>query len=77
MALDLLILIQAHYYEDEAAPTGTCAVCVVGGERSAIYDNTSFQLLCFLLLCGFRIIYSKSFFDDLYLSCLVVYTFID
>lgn len=25
---------QVHYYEDETAPTGTCAVCVVGGERS-------------------------------------------
>jgi hypothetical protein len=24
---------QVHYYEDESAPTGTCAVCVVGGER--------------------------------------------
>ncbi|MBO8907879.1 hypothetical protein INO82_14395, partial [Staphylococcus aureus] len=24
------------YYEDESAPTGTCAVCVVGGERSLI-----------------------------------------
>lgn len=24
---------QAHYYEDETALTGTCAVCVVGGER--------------------------------------------
>jgi adenosine kinase len=28
--------VKAHYYEDEAAPTGTCAVCVVGGERSLI-----------------------------------------
>jgi adenosine kinase len=28
--------VTAHYYEDEAAPTGTCAVCVVGGERSLI-----------------------------------------
>ncbi|GJN02335.1 hypothetical protein PR202_ga19674 [Eleusine coracana subsp. coracana] len=27
---------QAHYYEDENAMTGTCAVCVVGGERSLI-----------------------------------------
>lgn len=27
------ILTQAHYYEDKTAPTGTCAVCVVGGER--------------------------------------------
>ncbi|KAG6765209.1 hypothetical protein POTOM_029233 [Populus tomentosa] len=27
--------VNVHYYEDEAAPTGTCAVCVVGGERSA------------------------------------------
>ncbi|CDP17399.1 unnamed protein product [Coffea canephora] len=25
-----------HYYEDESAPTGTCAVCVVGGERSLV-----------------------------------------
>jgi len=29
---------QVHYYEDEAAPTGTCAVCVVGGERSVLPD---------------------------------------
>ncbi|KAH9735124.1 Adenosine kinase [Citrus sinensis] len=25
-----------HYYEDESASTGTCAVCVVGGERSLV-----------------------------------------
>ncbi|GJW25919.1 adenosine kinase 2 [Tanacetum coccineum] len=25
-----------HYCEDETAPTGTCAVCVVGGKRSLI-----------------------------------------
>lgn len=24
---------QVQYYEDETAPTGTCGVCVVGGER--------------------------------------------
>ncbi|GJY03667.1 adenosine kinase 2, partial [Tanacetum coccineum] len=28
--------LNVHYYEDETAPTGTCAVCVVGGERSLI-----------------------------------------
>ncbi|KAJ6690459.1 hypothetical protein OIU85_006698 [Salix viminalis] len=28
--------VNVHYYEDEAASTGTCAVCVVGGERSLI-----------------------------------------
>ncbi|KAK9049795.1 hypothetical protein SSX86_031236, partial [Deinandra increscens subsp. villosa] len=28
--------VNVHYYEDETAPTGTCAVCVVGGERSLI-----------------------------------------
>ncbi|KAK4790159.1 hypothetical protein SAY86_017463 [Trapa natans] len=28
--------VNVHYYEDDAAPTGTCAVCVVGGERSLI-----------------------------------------
>ncbi|KAJ1271887.1 hypothetical protein BS78_06G160100 [Paspalum vaginatum] len=28
--------INAHYCEDENAPTGTCAVCIVGGERSLI-----------------------------------------
>ncbi|KAF8704104.1 hypothetical protein HU200_031592 [Digitaria exilis] len=27
--------VNAHYYEDDT-PTGTCAVCVVGGERSLI-----------------------------------------
>uniref|UniRef100_A0A2P2K177 Adenosine kinase n=1 Tax=Rhizophora mucronata TaxID=61149 RepID=A0A2P2K177_RHIMU len=26
--------VNVHYYEDVSAPTGTCAVCVVGGERS-------------------------------------------
>ncbi|CAK9147375.1 unnamed protein product [Ilex paraguariensis] len=26
--------VNVHYYEDESAPTGTCAVCVVGGERT-------------------------------------------
>ena len=25
-----------HYYEDESTPTGTCAVCVGGGERSLV-----------------------------------------
>ncbi|XP_021893377.1 adenosine kinase 2 [Carica papaya] len=28
--------VNVHYCEDEVAPTGTCAVCVVGGERSLI-----------------------------------------
>ncbi|GMN51053.1 hypothetical protein TIFTF001_020207 [Ficus carica] len=28
--------VNVQYYEDESAPTGTCAVCVVGGERSLI-----------------------------------------
>nr|AFK37813.1 unknown [Medicago truncatula] len=28
--------VNVHYYEDENTPTGTCAVCVVGGERSLI-----------------------------------------
>ncbi|RVW74163.1 Adenosine kinase 2 [Vitis vinifera] len=28
--------VNVHYREDETAPTGTCAVCVVGGERSLI-----------------------------------------
>ncbi|CAN6484669.1 unnamed protein product [Victoria cruziana] len=28
--------VNVHYYEDESAPTGTCAVCVVGGERSLV-----------------------------------------
>ncbi|THG19135.1 hypothetical protein TEA_001191 [Camellia sinensis var. sinensis] len=27
---------QVHYCEDESAPTGTCAVCVAGGERSLV-----------------------------------------
>ncbi|CAN6723656.1 unnamed protein product [Malus baccata var. baccata] len=26
--------VNVHYYEDETAPTGTCAVCVVGSHRS-------------------------------------------
>ncbi|KAB2031571.1 hypothetical protein ES319_D05G313000v1 [Gossypium barbadense] len=28
--------VNVHYYEDGTAPTGTCAVCVVGGERSLV-----------------------------------------
>ncbi|KAJ7975052.1 Adenosine kinase [Quillaja saponaria] len=28
--------VNVHYYEDETAPTGTCAVCVLGGERSLV-----------------------------------------
>ncbi|KDO50664.1 hypothetical protein CISIN_1g019448mg [Citrus sinensis] len=28
--------VNVHYYEDESASTGTCAVCVVGGERSLV-----------------------------------------
>ncbi|KAK3033738.1 hypothetical protein RJ639_034513 [Escallonia herrerae] len=28
--------VNVQYYEDESAPTGTCSVCVVGGERSLI-----------------------------------------
>lgn len=28
--------VNAHYREDETAATGTCAVCVVGGERSLV-----------------------------------------
>lgn len=28
--------VNAHYYEDVNVPTGTCAVCVVGGERSLV-----------------------------------------
>ncbi|XP_077225537.1 adenosine kinase 2-like [Tasmannia lanceolata] len=28
--------VNVHYYEDESAPTGTCGVCVVGGERSLV-----------------------------------------
>ncbi|KAL5998659.1 Adenylate kinase 2 [Asimina triloba] len=28
--------VNAHYYEVDTVPTGTCAVCVVGGERSLI-----------------------------------------
>ncbi|CAN6581023.1 unnamed protein product [Malus baccata var. baccata] len=28
--------VNVHYYEDETAPTGTCAVCVVGSHRSLV-----------------------------------------
>ncbi|KAF7144100.1 hypothetical protein RHSIM_Rhsim05G0179500 [Rhododendron simsii] len=28
--------VNVHYYEDEAAATGTCGVCVLGGERSLV-----------------------------------------
>ncbi|KAF3623741.1 Adenosine kinase [Capsicum chinense] len=28
--------VNVHYYEDETAPTGTCAVCVLDGERSLV-----------------------------------------
>ena len=37
-----------HDYEDETAPTGTCAVCVVGGERLVdIYSSKSHLLLLY------------------------------
>ena len=36
MKLTSKFVIKVHYYEDESAPTGTCGVCVVGGERSLI-----------------------------------------
>lgn len=32
----MIDIFQVQYYEHETAPTGTCAVCVVGGERSLI-----------------------------------------
>ncbi|CAL1399278.1 unnamed protein product [Linum trigynum] len=28
--------VNVRYYEDESTPTGTCAVCVLGGERSLV-----------------------------------------
>ncbi|XP_021739824.1 adenosine kinase 2-like [Chenopodium quinoa] len=28
--------VNVHYYEHESVPTGTCAVCIVGGERSLV-----------------------------------------
>ncbi|KAK9682095.1 hypothetical protein RND81_10G049800 [Saponaria officinalis] len=28
--------VNVHYFETESAPTGTCGVCVVGGERSLV-----------------------------------------
>ncbi|CAL0309882.1 unnamed protein product [Lupinus luteus] len=28
--------VNVHYYEHETTPTGTCAVCVIGGERSLV-----------------------------------------
>ncbi|TXG58491.1 hypothetical protein EZV62_016320 [Acer yangbiense] len=28
--------VNVQYYEDESTPTGTCAVCVLGGERSLV-----------------------------------------
>ncbi|XP_076935890.1 adenosine kinase 2-like [Bidens hawaiensis] len=30
--------VNVHYYEDETTPTGTCDVCVVGGEKSLIVN---------------------------------------
>ncbi|KAM5559784.1 adenosine kinase 2-like [Rosa sericea] len=28
--------VNVHFYEDESAPTGTCALCIVGDERSLV-----------------------------------------
>ncbi|CAJ1893166.1 unnamed protein product [Sphenostylis stenocarpa] len=28
--------VNVHYHEDESRPTGTCAVCIIGGERSLV-----------------------------------------
>lgn len=41
---------QVHYREDETVPTGTCAVCIVGGERSVpnpqIWKNVLSSMRC-------------------------------
>ncbi|CAN1747478.1 Adenosine kinase 2 [Linum perenne] len=36
--------VNVHYHEDESAPTGTCAVCVIGGERSLIANLSAANL---------------------------------
>lgn len=53
----MLVKIQVHYYEDESASTGTCAVCVVGGERLVHY-KASFRnffmrsmIFCCIIFC--------------------------
>ncbi|KAJ6357954.1 hypothetical protein OIU78_005730 [Salix suchowensis] len=43
--------VNVHYYEDEAAPTGTCAVCVVGGERIVLFITVSFYMLSVCVVC--------------------------
>ena len=43
---DLIMFDQVQYYEDETAPTGTCAVCVVRGERLVSSISCSEILLC-------------------------------
>ncbi|KAJ8770471.1 hypothetical protein K2173_017962 [Erythroxylum novogranatense] len=32
---------RGQYYEDETAPTGTCVVCIVGGESSLKEDGVT------------------------------------
>ncbi|KAL7195573.1 hypothetical protein ACSBR1_035740 [Camellia fascicularis] len=38
--------VNVHYYKDESAPTGTCAVCVVGGERSVSHKLARNPFCC-------------------------------
>lgn len=48
LSLTLYILFnQVHYFEHESVPTGTCGVCIVGGERSV--STFGYQLI----LCDF------------------------
>nr|GMC86430.1 kinesin-like protein KIN-12D [Ipomoea batatas] len=46
---------KVHYYEDENTPTGTCAVCVVDGER-IIIDWVSVLLNTFIAFYGIDVL---------------------
>ena len=59
----LSLIQQAHYYEDENAPTGTCAVCVVGGERYGSYIG--FTNKCDLILMNFHLSITRSLIANL------------
>ncbi len=46
--------VQAHYMVDEATPTGTCAACILGGERSLVANlaaANNYKARC-LACCG-------------------------
>ena len=38
--------VDAHYYEQNEQPTGTCAACITGGNRSVLSEGSSVLIDC-------------------------------